>query len=178
MIIERSAHGDWTLAFNETEGLILASALRKLEGHYAVKLEDLPEHLRKHWRGRISRDDATAESLSEEAEWLAEERAAWRPQRLVAVQDWLRDYQPGLPWRLSLDDDGMADFLAVLNDRRLLLTLENGIGQDEMDLDIESVSDDRLREALYEIELLAIFQMSCLAVMEGRDASDDEEGLL
>lgn len=168
MTIRRQADG-WHLCFNEPEAVILSASLRAVQKHYAVEVEDLPEHLRAHWQGRLSRDDATNAKLEADNEMLAEERAAWRSQRLVAVQDWLDGYQLGRPWEIRLDDDRMGDFLAVLNDRRLTLSVEHGIGQKEMDMEIEDARDPKLRDILFEIEVLAMFQVNCLATLDGQD---------
>lgn len=159
--------GQRRLGFNEAEGFILASAIRQLQKHYRVKVDDLPEHLRAYWKGRLSRNAATNEELEIDNELLADERSAWRSQREKLVQSWLADFQPGKAWEIVLDDDAMGDFLAILNDRRITLSVEHQISQVDMDKALDEITDAKLREVLFEIEILALFQMNCLASLEG-----------
>jgi hypothetical protein len=155
--------------------LLLANALRQLSQHYEVKIEDLPERLRTYWQGRVSSGQGDGEALQEEQELLEGERAAWRSERHAMIQQWLGGYQAGRAWQLALAEPELDVFVAIINDRRLILSVEFGVTDADMDRDPEDVPHDRRRQVLWEIHLLALFLERILAALRFHDENQGQK---
>lgn len=173
----REKDGQWRLDLNEIEAHLLAGSLDRLVSHYRMTLEDLPEALQDYWRGRLAAEK-DAEQLRDAQQQLEEERLAWRGERLPKVEKWLAAYDEsgiGRAWTLRLDREEMETFLVVLNDRRLTLAVEFGIDETLMEADMDAINDVALRQALWEVNILAHFQEYCLMALENWETGDEKE---
>lgn len=159
--------GHWCLHFNEFEGEMVASSFQRLAKHYQLEMDELPESLQDYWRGRIGagRD---IDSLPEEQQHLEEERLAWRSERFPLVEKWLADYvESGLgePWILRLDRESLESLIIIVNDRRLTIAAEHELDDTLMEADVDTITDIPLRQALWEVHVLAYVQEYCLAAI-------------
>lgn len=159
--------GHWQLRLNEFEAQLFAGSLHWLAEHYRLRMDELPESLQDHWRGRIGAG-RIMDSLPEEQQHLEEERLAWRSERLPLVEKWLSDYAEsglGKPWVLPLDREQIENLLIIVNDRRLTLAAEHELDETLMEADVETIADIPLRQALWEVHVLAYLQEYCLAAI-------------
>ena len=161
MICEKIAGGQWRLSFTEPEGGFLITILARLGKHYQEDLAHMPPVLRAYWQGTISWDDvAGQDDLKESQEVLAEARAELRAERLALVENWMRDFELAEerdPWKVEISGAERDEFVAMLNDRRMLLALEAGITQEEMEADPHDISDEARRSSILEIDVLGHF---------------------
>ena len=157
----------WQLDWNDFEAQVLAGSFQRMAVHYQLQLEDLPPALQKHWRGHVA-EAKDADALKEEQHLLEGERQAWRSERLTLAEKWLAAYMEsgvGRPWSLQLEREELEGLLMVLNDRRLILALEHGIDETLMEVDFDDIKEVPLRQALWEVHVLALFQEQCLAAL-------------
>lgn len=153
------------LGFSEPEALFLAGILSRMAGHYRDDPAGLPPAQRAYWEGHIASDNRAARALAGSQELLAEARAELRGERAVLVENWLQALdlaETHQPWVLELDGAERDDFIAILNDRRLLLALDLGVGDEEMEMDLGQIVTEARRAAILEIDLLGHFILVAL----------------
>ena len=98
--------------------------------------------------------------LKEAQEVLSEARAELRSERQALVENWIRDYELAEerdPWKVEISSAERDEFVAMLNDRRLLLALELGITEQDMEADPGQISEEARRSAILEIDVLGHF---------------------
>lgn len=146
----------WRLEFSESESLFLATILSQLAHHYRQDLDDLPEALQEYWREPESADPAD-EDKEGSREILSEMRQELRSERLVLVENWLRNYEEAGkhdPWTVELNLAEKDDFIAMLNDRRLLLARQFELVEKDVEQESEEKMSEDRRVALWEINIL------------------------
>jgi hypothetical protein len=158
MTCEQIEPGQWRLAFSEPETEFILNILARLGRHYQEDITRLPPALRAYWQGTMTRSDVAPTSEVREIQGdLAEARAELRSERLALVENWMREYEISEqhdPWRVDLTSAERDEFLAMLNDRRMMLALEMGITEDDMEADLGQVANDSRRAGILEIDLL------------------------
>lgn len=172
MIFEKTDSG-WTLEFEKMEAFLLASALNQLLEDYRLSPEDLRKMRRGSYKRVVSSHKEGARQMQEEQELLEDAETMWRAERESILKGWMQSYEPGDGWALELPGDEIEVFLNVLNDRRLYLATRHQFTVEELDSPPEDMADENVRAALWEIHYLAMFQETCLRLME--DGDDDLE---
>jgi hypothetical protein len=166
----REIEGKLALELEGPEKEALWVSLLALRDHYRAELAELPEPLRRYWVGSISKESLTGPEAEEAEELLKETRLAWRSERAELVERWLERTHP-VPGtgrsRLVLERDEVDAFLSIINDRRLTLAVEHGIGEEEMNRNPLWVSSRSLQRALWEIHFLAYLQEVLLSFLSG-----------
>ncbi len=160
MTSEPIAPGQWRLGFNEPEALFLINTLARLGKHYQEEIAQMPPILRTYWEGQISRDRAGQEDLADAQEILSEARKELRAERLALVETWMREHELAEdrdPWQVELTGAERDEFIAMLNDRRMLVALELGITQEDMEADLGQMSNEARRAGVLEIDILGHF---------------------
>jgi hypothetical protein len=159
----------WSLNLDVPQAHLLAHSLGGIVDVYRSPLENLAPMVQDYLRGRIAPDTATAD-LTEAQEVLEAEKSIWRSDRLAKVIRWMGQLRKGLelqkPQLLLLKED-VPVFLAVLNDRRLVLAAEGGVTEEIMNADPQELEDEDLQRKIWEIHLLAYFQEEILEKMDG-----------
>ncbi|MEO0454832.1 MAG: hypothetical protein AAFY98_11970 [Verrucomicrobiota bacterium] len=143
------------------EKFIFIKALRQLEADYRIHPEDAEEHLRSAWYSSKSQDEA-GYSDDEFREWQSQLQEI-RSERLENISHWLDRLAQGTSdlTRWEIADSEVDDLISILNDYRLLLALENDIGEHEMEENCFLMQDPDRRMVMIEIHVLAAF-MECL----------------
>jgi hypothetical protein len=153
--------GHWRLSFTEPEAGFLTNVLARLGKHYQEDVARMPPALRAYWQGTISRGGvANRDDLKESQEVLAEARTELRAERLALVENWLRDFELAEerdPWKVEISGAERDEFVAMLNDRRMLLALELGITEADMEADPAQISNEIRRTGIIEIDVLGHF---------------------
>ena len=161
MTSEQFAPGQWRLSFNQPEADFLINVLARLGRHYQEDVSRMPPALRAYWQGTITRGEiAGKDDLKESQEVLAEARAELRSQRLALVENWIQEFELAEnrdPWEVELTSAERDEFIAMLNDRRLLLAVELGVTEKDMDADPSQIPEEARRHAILEIDVLGHF---------------------
>jgi hypothetical protein len=162
MTCEKINSDQWRLRFGETEAVFVINVLARLGRHYQEDVGRMPPALRAYWQGNASREEISGQEddMKESREVLAEERAELRSERLALVEKWIGEYELAEerdPWEVEISDAERDEFVAMLNDRRMLLALELGITQEEMEAAPAEIPDEARRNAVLEIDFLGHF---------------------
>jgi hypothetical protein len=161
MTSEQIAPGQWRLSFSEPEAAFLVNVLARLGKHYQEDIARMAPALRAYWQGTITRDEAAGkDELKESREVLAEARAELRAERLALVENWMRDFELAEerdPWKVEISGAERDEFVATLNDRRMLLALELGITEEDMEADPRQIPHEDRRASILEIDVLGHF---------------------
>jgi hypothetical protein len=150
--------GQWRLSFTEPEAVFLINVLARLGKHYQEDVARMPPALRAYWQGTISRGEV--EDMQESQEVLAEARAELRAERLALVENWVREFELAEerdPWKVEISSAERDEFIAMLNDRRMLLALELGITEADMEADPAQIANETRRSSILEIDVLGHF---------------------
>ena len=166
MTCEQIDPGHWRLSFAESEAHFIINVLARLGQHYQEDVSKLPPALRAYWQGTLSSGKSSkTDDLKESQEVLSEARAELRSERLALVENWIREFEitdKHDPWKVEISSAERDEFVAMLNDRRLLLALEIGITDHDMDMDPSEITDDDRRRAILEIDVLGHFLLVTL----------------
>lgn len=166
MTCEPIEPGRWRVSFTGPEAAFLIHVLARLGKHYQEDAARMPPALRAYWQGTISRGGVTAQDdLREAQEVLAEARAELRAERLALVENWMREFdlaEERNPWKVEISGAERDEFVAMLNDRRMLLALELGITEEEMEADPAQIFPEVRRAGIMEIDFLGHFIMGML----------------
>ncbi|MDE1171985.1 MAG: hypothetical protein PW734_12395 [Verrucomicrobium sp.] len=162
------AEGMLALEFENSEKELLILSLVETFNMYEIDPAQLPERLQRYWTGLLSTRQAQDADLEEAASDLRDTRLAWRSDRAKLLEQWL-----GAEGNLTgegddlftLDDDEIEAFLAILNERRLLLAALNGIGETQMDVNPAALPTREMQRAVWEIHFLAYVMENCLAAL-------------
>jgi hypothetical protein len=161
MTCELIEPGRWRLSFTGPEAGFILNVLARLGKNYQENISRMPPALRAYWQGTISRDGAAdKEGLKESQEVLAEARAELRSERLALVENWMREFELAEerdPWKVEISASERDEFVSMLNDRRMLLALENGITEEDMEADPHAITDEARRAIVLEIDVLGHF---------------------
>jgi hypothetical protein len=161
MTCEQIEPGQWRLAFNEPETEFVLNTLARLGRHYQEDVTRMPPALRAYWQGTITRSEAAApKEVRELQDDLAEARTELRADRLALVENWMREYELSEqrdPWRVEVTGAERDEFLAMINDRRMMLALEMGITEDDMEADLGQMANEARRAGILEIDVLGHF---------------------
>jgi hypothetical protein len=128
--------------------------------HYQEDIAHMSPALRAYWQGTLSRDAAGSEHLRESQEVLSEARNELRSERLDLVESWIREYELAEerdPWQVVLSGAERDEFVAMINDRRMLLAHDLGITEADMEADLARIADESRRAAVLEIDVLGHF---------------------
>ena len=150
----------WRLSFSEPEASFIVNVLARLARLYQDDLADLPPAVRAYWQGSISAGKPPKDDLRESQEMLAEARAELRSERLALAEAWSREYELAEqrdPWEVEITSAERDEFVAMLNDRRMLLALELGITEEDMEADPGQISNEARRASILEIDVLGHF---------------------
>jgi hypothetical protein len=166
MTCEPLDDGRWRLTFEEPEAAFLMNVLARLARHYREDLGQVSPGLRTFWKTGASvaaADQAAKGTEAEESrEVLAESRAELRSERLALAESWLRDFELAEePWEMEMTGAERDEFVAMLNDRRLILAVESGVTREEHLPPLKGAIDER-RAAILEIDVLGHFIMVLL----------------
>ena len=166
MTCEQIDSGHWRLSFPEPEAVFIINVLARLGRHYHEDVSQLPPALRAYWQGTLSSGKSSnADDLKEAQEVLSEARAELRSERLALVENWIQEFEIADkrdPWKVEISSAERDEFVAMLNDRRLLLALEIGVTNHDMDMDPREIPDDARRHAIWEIDVLGHFLLVTL----------------
>jgi hypothetical protein len=166
MRCEQIDPGHWRLSFAESEAVFIINVLARLGQHYREDVSQLPPALRAYWEGALSSGKSSnADDLKESQEVLSEARAELRSERLALVENWVREFEitdKHDPWKVEISTAERDEFVAMLNDRRLLLALEIGITDHDMEMDPGEIADEARRHAILEIDVLGHFLLVTL----------------
>jgi len=160
MTCEPIAPGKWRLSFNEPEGMFLMNVLARLGKQYQADVSRMPPALRAYWQGPITRGGAGREDMSDAQEVLAEARTELRAERLALVETWMREFEMTEerdPWKVELSDAERDEFIAMVNDRRMLVAMELGVTEEDMEADPSQFSNEARRAGIFEIDVLGHF---------------------
>jgi len=161
MTCEPTEPGHWRLTFPEPEAIFIINVLARLARHYQENVSQLPPALRAFWQGKITSGKSTdAEELKESQETLSEARAELRSERLALAENWVREFElteKRDPWKVEISSAERDEFVAMLNDRRMLLALEIGITESNMEIDPGEIPNEKRRHAILEIDVLGHF---------------------
>lgn len=153
--------GRWRLSFSEPEAEFLMHIMVKLGRHYREEVGRLSPALRAYWQGKITQGEASAKAdLRESQEVLSEARAELRSERLMLVENWIREFELAEnhePWTVEISSAERDEFVAMLNDRRMLLAIEFGISEGDMEMNPGQISEEARRNAIMEIDVLGHF---------------------
>jgi hypothetical protein len=150
--------GQWRLSFTEPEAAFLINVLARMGKHYQEDVARMPPALRAYWQGTISRGEV--EDMRESQEVLAEARAELRAERLALVENWVREFELAEerdPWNVEISSAERDEFIAMVNDRRMLLALELGITEADMEADPGQIANEARRASILEIDVLGHF---------------------
>jgi hypothetical protein len=161
MTCEKINSGQWLLNFAEHEAAFIIHVLAQLGRQYQEDTSKMSPALRAYWEGTITRGekDVRAE-LTDAQEVLTEARAELRSQRLELVESWIREYELAEnrdPWPVEVTSAERDEFIAMLNDRRLLLAFQLGVTEADMEVDPNQIPDEARRHAIFEIDVLGHF---------------------
>jgi hypothetical protein len=166
MTCEQIDPGRWRLSVTEPEAGFILNVLARLGKHYQENISRMPPALRAYWQGTISRGGAAGkDDLKESQEVLAEARAELRAERLALVENWMREFELAEerdPWKVEISSAERDEFVSMLNDRRMLLALEFGITEQDMECDPRQITDEGRRTSVLEIDVLGHFIMVML----------------
>jgi hypothetical protein len=161
MTSEQITPGQWRLSFTRPEAGFLLNVLARLGKHYQEDVARLPPALRAYWQGTITRGGtAEKDELKESQEVLSEARAELRAERLALAENWMREFELAEerdPWKVEISGAERDEFVAMLNDRRLLLALELGITEEDMEADPGQIPNEARRASILEIDVLGHF---------------------
>jgi hypothetical protein len=161
MTSEQTVPGQWRLSFTEPEAGFLINVLARLGKHYQEDVARMPPALRAYWQGTLTRGGtAGKDDLRESQEVLSEARAELRAERLALAENWMREFELAEernPWQVEVSSAERDEFVAMLNDRRLLLALELGITEEDMETDPDRISNEARRASILEIDVLGHF---------------------
>jgi len=152
--------GQWRLTFSEPEADFIINTLARMGKHYQEDIAHMSPALRAYWQGTLSRDAAGSEHLRESQEVLSEARNELRSERLDLVESWIREYELAEerdPWQVVLSGAERDEFVAMINDRRMLLAHDLGITEADMEADLARIADESRRAAVLEIDVLGHF---------------------
>jgi hypothetical protein len=161
MTSEQIDAGRWRLSFSEPESVFLMNVLARQARHYEEDLADLPPAQRTFWQNGSTAPE-TGPDGDESREVLAEARAELRSERRMLAESWVREFEIAEqrdPWVVELTTEERDEFIAMLNDRRLLLGLEIGMLNPG---ETTAVPEDVRRVTLMEIDVLGHFIMVTL----------------
>jgi hypothetical protein len=166
MTCEPIDEGRWRLTFVEPEAAFLMNVLARLARHYREDIGELSPALRAFWQTGASvaaaEQPAKGAEAEESREVLAESRADLRSERLALAESWLRDFELAEePWEMEMTNAERDEFVAMLNDRRLILAVEAGVTREEHITSLKGDLDDH-RAAIMEIDVLGHFIMVLL----------------
>jgi hypothetical protein len=151
----------WQLSFSEPEAIFIINVLAWLGRHYREDVSQMPPALRAYWQGSITRgDNGEKEELKQSQEVLSEARDELRSDRLNLVETWLQEFELAEvrdPWLVELSSTERDEFISMLNDRRLLLSLEHGVTQADMEADVSEIPNEKLQASILEIDVLGHF---------------------
>jgi hypothetical protein len=166
MNCEPISQDTWRLSFAEPEAEFLITVLARLGKSYQEDISRMPPMLRIYWQGTISRGElADKEDMKESQEVLAESRAELRAERLALVENWMRDYELAetrAPWRVEITSGERDEFVSMLNDRRMMLALEMGVTEEDMEADPLEIPNEARRMGILEIDFLGHFILAML----------------
>lgn len=166
MTCEQIDPGHWRLNFPEPEAVFIINVLARLGRHYQEDVSKLPPALRAYWQGTLSSGKSpNADDLNESQEMLSEARAELRSERLALVENWIREFEIADqrdPWKVEISSAERDEFVSMLNDRRMLLALEIGVTDHDMDMDPAEIPDNARRNAILEIDVLGHFLLVTL----------------
>ena len=161
MTCEKTAAGLWRLGFSEAEADFIINTIARMGAHYQEDVAQMPPALRAYWQGTLTRSgDAKQDDIKEAQEILAEARTELRAERLSLVENWIREYELAEtrnPWQVEISAADRDEFVAMLNDRRMLLSLELGITEHDMEADLGKIPNDTRRAGILEIDVLGHF---------------------
>lgn len=160
MTSEQIELGQWRLSFSEPEADFIINTLARLGKHYQEDVAQMPPALRAYWQGTLTHGAPHTEDLRESQEVLSEARNELRSERLELVENWIREYELAEvrdPWKVVLSGAERDEFVAMLNDRRMLLAHELGITEADMEADLSRIANETRRAAVLEIDVLGHF---------------------
>jgi hypothetical protein len=151
----------WRLSFTEPEAEFLINVLARLGKSYQEDVARMSPALRAYWEGSICRGDvADKDDMKESQEVLAESRAELRVERLALVENWMRDFELAEardPWKVEISGAERDEFISMLNDRRMLLALEMGVTEEDMEAAPHEIPNETRRVSILEIDVLGHF---------------------
>jgi len=169
MTTEQIDSEHWRLSFDEHEAAFIVTVLARLGRQYQDDPKNMSPALRAFWDGRITKGEATSpkeqEELADAQELLAESRSELRSQRLSLIENWIQEYELAEnrnPWQVELTNAERDEFIAMLNDRRLLLAFSIGVTEADMDSDPRQIPEEARRHAIMEIDFLGHFMLVML----------------
>jgi hypothetical protein len=161
MTCEPIEPGQWRLSFNEPETEFVINTLARLGKHYQEDITRMPPALRAYWQGTMTRSESASKAeLQEMQDDLADARTELRAERLALVENWMREHELSEhrdPWRVEVTTAERDEFLAMLNDRRMMLAHELGITEEDMEADLGQIPSDTRRASILEIDVLGHF---------------------
>jgi hypothetical protein len=161
------------LTFSPAEKDLILKILRRIRKNYEVRPEDMDAKGASVWYSNLG-CKAAGMTAEETADWLGhlyEFRGAHRK----LLDDWITqiESQTGSPWSLTIPLEQAPNFLAIVNDHRLLVAARHDLGEAEMGLDFIRALTELKPErqlALCEVDLLAHIMETVLWLLPGSGA--------
>jgi hypothetical protein len=154
----------WRLNFPEHEAAFIVNILARLGRQYQEDPKHMTPALRAFWDGSITKGEAANKQelgeLADAQQLLSESRTELRSQRLNLVENWIQEYELAEnrdPWQVEVTSAERDEFIAMLNDRRLLLAFNIGVTEADMEGDPSHISEEARRHAILEIDVLGHF---------------------
>jgi hypothetical protein len=161
MTCEPLDNGRWRLTFAEPEAAFLMNVLARLARHYRDDLDGVSPALRDFWSTGASIPVANPAG-EKSREVLAESREELRSERSALAEAWLRDFELAEePWVIDMTTTERDEFVAMLNDRRLILAVESGVTREDSRPQDKTGLENQ-RAAILEIDVLGHFIMVLL----------------
>jgi len=160
MTSERIEPGEWQLSFSQPEAEFIMNTLARLGRHYQEDVTQMSPSLRAYWQGTLTRGAADKDELRESQEVLSEARIELRAERLALVENWMQEYELAEsrdPWKVEISNTERDEFISMLNDRRMLIALELGITEADMEADLAQLANETRRASILEIDVLGHF---------------------
>ncbi len=164
MTTEQIDSEHWQLNFAEHEAAFIVTVLARLGRQYQDDPEKMSPALRAFWDGIVTKGEATSTKELEEPAYaqqlLSEARTELRSQRLNLVESWIQEYELAEsrdPWQVEVSNAERDEFIAMLNDRRLLLALNIGVTEADMEADPRHIPEEARRQTIMEIDFLGHF---------------------
>jgi hypothetical protein len=158
MTCEQIEPGQWRLSFAEPEARFIIHVLAQLGRLYQQDAAQMSPALRAYWQGNIGQGKGP--ELQESQEVLSEARAELRSERLSLVENWIQEFEIAEerePWLVEVTGAERDEFVAMLNDRRMMLAIELGITERDMEMEPGDIADEARRQSIFEIDVLGHF---------------------
>lgn len=135
----------------EPEAYLLRHSLSEIIRNYQMDCNELPVEVQKIWFNTDSMQD------EEDRELWAEQLRDFRGQNSKLAKRILQELESSKTWPavIHVDLQEAETLMIIINDHRLYLAAVNNVGEQEMDVEWDQISDSLSRNAVMNIHFLA-----------------------